>query len=128
MRRRKFIGLIGGVAATWPLAAHAQQGGRMRRVGILMPFSPSDKQTNAERVGGATIAAVGRKLISHCRSAHQRRNQKARSAYRRARKQNGELEILRRVVGGEIRRGQFFKPPWKSVRVPVEYRSTTGHR
>jgi putative tryptophan/tyrosine transport system substrate-binding protein len=45
MRRREFIKAIASAATAWPLAARAQQGDRMRRIGVLMNLGSDDPQS-----------------------------------------------------------------------------------
>ena len=70
MQRRDFITLLGGAAALWPFAAHAQQAAKLYRIGILSPELPPPGFLDAFRQGLRELGYVeGRDIALEVRNA-----------------------------------------------------------
>jgi len=60
MKRREFLGVLGGAAAAWPVAARGQQGERMRRIGVLSNPGPDDAEMQTRTAAFAqTLQELG---------------------------------------------------------------------
>jgi hypothetical protein len=96
MKRREFITLLGGAAAAWPLGARAQQGERIRQIGVL--FASLDKAYVAAFAQGLSQLgwSEGRSVRIETRQAG--------GEVSRVRAYAGELVVHRRGVEHQLNR------------------------
>jgi putative tryptophan/tyrosine transport system substrate-binding protein len=121
VKRREFIRLIGG-AASWPLAARAQQGGAMRRIGVLLSSSGIDPEGQARiaslRLGLLELGWIeGRNITIDYRWGAGDPNQVRAQAARRCYLRSGDagrarVPALDQRGGTVIRRGLVH--PWRA--------------
>src|SRR5262249_52777687 len=78
LKRREFITLLGGAAASWPLAAGAQQQGKMPVVGVLGSASPPPPFADAVRRGLQSLGySEGRNIALEVRYSEGRSDRAA---------------------------------------------------
>jgi hypothetical protein len=95
MKRRDFVTLLGGAAAAWPLAARAQQGERMRRIGVLLG-SPNDTVGHANATALVHgLGALGWQEASNLPPRSKNRKTFAYSSFRLRRPASTSCDALR---------------------------------